>query len=573
MVYPEWVTTESEQRIHDDFVMFVWLLWKHLKLPNPTKRQRSIARYLQHGPRRRMVQAWRGAAKTWLTCAFILWRLYRNPQERVKIVSANEVKATENAVFIRRLIEEVPQLQFLRPRGRPGERDSVLAFDVGPADAAPTPSVSAVGITGQLTGGRASILVADDIEVPKNSFTEGMRERLAELVKEFDALIVPGGEIIYLGTPQTEQSIYNAVRKRGYECRIWPARFPSQAKIAKYDGALAEDILADIQLGAREHTSTDPERFSDLDLAEREGSYGRSGFALQFMLDTSLSDMERYPLKQSDLIYFDCAADDAPIRLAWTSDARQAVTGLANIGFAGDRLYRPMHVAEAREKYTGAVMVIDPAGRGKDQTAVGVVKALMGQLYLTALKGLKGGYEADALQAIADLAKAQQVKHILIESNFGDGMFQKLLEPYMAKTHPCTIEEYRSAGQKELRIIDDLEPVMNQHRLAIDSTVVRDELKVAEEDPKYSLLYQMTHLTRDRGSLRHDDKIEVVARACRYYREQMAVDHARAESAMRSKQRDEDFRKFEMAALGIKGKPPGSQFVSRTPQVLRRRPR
>jgi len=23
-------------------------------------------------------------------------------------------------------------------------------------------------------------------------------------------------------------------------------------------------------------------------------------------------------------------------------------------------------------------------------------------------------------------------------------MFQKLLEPYMAKTHPCTIQEYRS---------------------------------------------------------------------------------------------------------------------------------
>jgi hypothetical protein len=72
----------------------------------------------------------------------------------------------ENAVFIRRLIDEVPQLHFLRLRTGGGVRDSVLAFDVGPPDAAPAPSVSAVGITGRLTGGRATLLVADVIEVP-----------------------------------------------------------------------------------------------------------------------------------------------------------------------------------------------------------------------------------------------------------------------------------------------------------------------------------------------------------------------------------------------------------------------
>lgn len=567
--YPEWVTTESEQRIHDDFVMFVWLLWRHLKLPVPTKRQRAIARYLQHGPRRRMIQAWRGAAKTWLTCAYALWRLYRNPNERIKIVSANEDKATENAVFMRRLIDEVPELQFLRPRGN--QRDSVLTFDVGPADAHPTASVTAVGITGQMTGGRSTILVSDDVEVPKNSYTETMRERLAELIKEYDALVVPEGfDIIYLGTPQTEQSIYNVVRTRGYDCRIWPARYPDRAQIEKYEGALAEDILADLTAGAKVGTSTDPERFSDLDLAEREASYGRSGFQLQFMLDTTLSDAQRYPLKQADLIYFDCHGDDAPVRLAWTSDPRNAVTDLPNVGFAGDRLYRPLHVSQDRSKYTAAVMVIDPSGRGKDQTAVAVLKGVAGQLYLTALKGLKGGYEAEALQAIADLAKDQRVNHILIESNFGDGMFQKLLEPYLAKTHPCTIEEYRSVGQKELRIVDDLEPVMNQHRLAVDGAILRTEAELASEDPRYSFLYQLTHLTKARGSLRHDDKIEVVARGCRYFRDSMAIDHAKAEQAHKEKLRDKEFREYEEAVLGVHGRR-ANRFVNSEPSVLRRR--
>lgn len=566
--YPEWVTTESEQKLHDDFVMFVWFIWRHLRLPTPTKRQRSLCRYLQHGPRRRMLQAFRGIGKTWLTCAYALWRLYRNPQERVKIVSANETKAAENAVFIRRLIEEVPELQFLRPRM--GQRDSVLAFDVGPANASVTPSVSVAGIKGQLTGGRATILISDDVEVPKNSYTELMREQLAELIKEYDALVVPEGfDIIYLGTPQTEQSIYNLVRRRGYDCRIWPARYPDPKQVAKYDGALADDILADMRAGAKIGSSTDPERFTDLDLAEREGSYGRSGFMLQFMLDTSLSDSERYPLKQADLIFFDCDPEDAPTRVAWTSDPRSAVDDMPNVGFSGDRLHRPMHVSNDRAKYTGAVMVIDPSGRGKDETACGVVKALMGQLYLTSLKGFKGGYDDANLKAIANLAKDQKVKHILIESNFGDGMFQKLLEPHMAATYPCTIEEYRSTGQKELRIVDDLEPVMNQHRLVIDSKVARDEAKLAEDDPQYSFLYQLTHLTKDRGSLRHEDKLEVVSRACRYYREQLATDHTKAEQAHREKLRDKAFREYEQNALGTNGRI-ANRFLQKNPLVLRR---
>lgn len=579
-VYPEWVTTDGEKKIHDDFVYFVWMLWRHLKLPNPTKRQRAMARFLQQGPRRILIMAWRGAAKTFITCAYALWCLYRNPQERIKIISANEEKAKDNAVFIRRLIDEVPELQFLRPRG--AQRTSVLAFDVGPADAAPTPSVSALGITGQLTGGRASILISDDVEVPKNSWTESMRERLAELIKEYDALIVPGGRIIYLGTPQTEQSIYNIVRKRGYECRIWPARYPASDLVVKYDGALAPDVVTDLKAGAKVGTSIEPERFSDLDLAEREAVYAKSGFALQFMLDTSLSDAERYPLKQADLIYFDCQQDildtqgkviqraEAPVRLAWASDSRLAVTAVANLGFAGDRLYRPLHASETRSAYTGAVLVIDPSGRGKDHTAVCVVKSLDGQLYLTSMKGFKGGYEPDTLQAIVDLALVQQVKHVVIESNFGDGMFQKLIEPYFARTYPCTIEEWRATGRKELRIIEDVEPILNQHRLAIDSKVVEEDLKIAEDTPQYSFLYQLTHLTKEPGSLRHDDKIDVLAIAMRHFREAVAVDHQRAEAARRAKLRDEEFAAFERAALGYTTRRGGQQWVTTEPSVLRR---
>lgn len=73
---------------------------------------------------------------------------------------------------------------------------------------------------------------------------------------------------------------------------------------------------------------TDPQRFSDFDLLEREASYGRSGFALQFKLNTRLSDALKYPLKVSDLIVTDVATDSAPARLVWASDSQNIINEL-----------------------------------------------------------------------------------------------------------------------------------------------------------------------------------------------------------------------------------------------------
>jgi hypothetical protein len=415
--------------------------------------------------------------------------------------------------------------------------------------------VSAVGITGQLTGGRATILISDDVEVPKNSRTETMRELLSELIKEYDALVVPEGfDIIFLGTPQTEQSVYNAVRSRGYDCKIWPARFPTLAKLAIYGDALADDIRADWTPELVGKT-TEPERFSDLDLAEREGSYGRSGFALQFMLDTTLSDAERYPLKLSDLIVMDVDREVAHVKLTWASGPQQTWTELENPGLQGDRFYRPLYVSQDVAPFQGCVMVIDPAGRGKDETSYAVLRALNGMIYLVASGGLHGGATKENLQFLSVTARDFAAKEVLVEDNFGDGMFTILLEPYFTRIdeetgqpfYPVTVTEVHSSNaQKEIRIVEDLETVLNQHRLVVDKRVVEDDLKV--EEPKYSLFYQLTHLTKERGALRHDDRLEAVAIGCRYFRMALARNIERAEQEHKRKMRDAAIEEFMKVA-------------------------
>ena len=166
---------------YDDFPLFCNLVWKTIGLPPLTPVQTDIARTLQNPPSNRFIlEGFRGVAKSFLTCAYVVWSLWRDPQIKVMVVSANKERADANAVFIKKIIREIPFLSHLR--AREGQRDTQNLFDVGPAKADHSPSVKSVGIKGQLTGSRADIIVSDDVEVPLNSFTQVLRDQLFELV-------------------------------------------------------------------------------------------------------------------------------------------------------------------------------------------------------------------------------------------------------------------------------------------------------------------------------------------------------------------------------------------------------
>lgn len=552
------MTKHQERLMRSDFRNFLFFVWKFLGLPEPTPRQYEIAYHLQHGPKRKIVEGFRGIGKSWITAAYVIWRLWNNPQLKFLVVSASKDRSDAFSIFVKRLISEIPFLQHLRPRPEAGHRDSNIAFDVGPTKPAQAPSVKSVGIFGQITGSRADEIIADDVEVPGNSGTQDMRDKLLARVLEFEAIIVPDtGQITYLGTPQTEESIYNKLREKGYQAKIWPARYPALDKLHVYQGDLAESILEKVM----EDESycgkpTDPQRFNEIDLMEREAKWGRSGFALQFMLDTSLSDAEKYPLKLSDLIIMPLNPEKAPISIAWGSNPESQLKELPNVGFTGDRFYRPWRVDDKWTEYEGSVLAIDPSGRGADELAYCVIKQLHGYLFTTAFGGLQGGYDDINLLKLAKVAKEHSVNFVVVEANYGDGMFTKLFEPVLARVHPCKIEEVKHSIQKERRIIDTLEPVMNRHRLVIDLDAAKKDILENQDHPNYSLFYQMTRLTKERGALRHDDRIDVLSIGVAYWTEYMNRDEKKAEETWRDKQIQKELEVFLRHTVGNRGMPP-----------------
>lgn len=511
-----------------DFRNFMYIVWKHLNLPDPTPVQYDIAEFIQTAPKRAIIEAFRGVGKSYITAAFVVHQLLLDPQKKFMVVSASKQRADDFSTFTQRLILELPICQHLIATSE--QRWSKIAFDVRPALASGSPSVKSVGITGQLTGSRADIIIADDIEVPNNSMTQMMREKLSEAVKEFDAVLKPDGKILYLGTPQCEMSLYNTLTERGYKMRVWTARYPNIDNAEKAYGDRLAPTLWDAMHDAEEPLDgkpVDPMRFDDEDLMERELSYGRSGFALQFMLDTSLSDTDRYPLKLSDLMVMSIDKDKAPEKLVY--GVMKEIKDLPNVGLGGDKYFAPEATVGDYIDYDGSVLVIDPSGRGQDETAYAVVKMLNGYLYVADCAGISGGYSERTLTKLCEIAKEHKVNMVLIESNFGDGMFTELLKPFLKKIYPVTTEEVRHSKQKELRIIDTLEPVMNQHKLIIDPKVIQKDYDSVQHHPpekaqRYMLTYQMTRVTKQRGALAHDDRLDALAMGVAYWVEQMAAD-------------------------------------------------
>ena len=553
-IYDKTLTREELKSLVNDFRTYLNYVWEGINLPAPTPIQTDIASQLMTGDKRFLLEAFRGVGKTYICGAYVTWRLLRNPNEKVLIVSQSGAHSDAIAQFIRRLIFDLPILEHLIPEA--DMRNSVKSFDVSGCEVTVQPSVKSLGITSQLQGNRASILISDDVEGMQNSATEQMRAKLLATVAEYDAILqtTEQAQIIMLGTPQSGESIYNKMRDKGFRTVVYPARYPEDTDV--YQGTLAPYITTPLEKGEVAVGDCTDTRFTDQDLVEREASIGRSWFRLQYQLDTTLSDADRYPLKTSDFIVHDLDDNKGPISISYSSSRSSYMDDIPNIGFTGDNFFRAGHVDSEYVPYEYSIMSIDPSGRGKDETGYSVIKQLHGKIYIADVGGLHGGYTPENLTRMATIAKQHNCKLIVIESNFGDGMFSELLKPVLKTVYPCSIEEVRNNKQKEQRIIDVLEPLLNSHKLVIDATLVRNDVKAAVSDHKelpYSLIHQLTHINKDRGSLQHDDRLDALSMSLGFIVESVGVSSEEALARYKEEQLDADLERF-MQGVGVGGR-------------------
>jgi hypothetical protein len=526
--------------LQGDFKLFLQALWDQLDLPSPTRAQYAIADYLQDGPKRLQIQAFRGVGKSWITGAFVLWTLFKDPEKKIMIISASKERADNMSIFLQKLIIETPWLKHLRPKSDDA-RWSRISFDVlcSPHQA---PSVKSVGITGQMTGSRADLMILDDIEVPGNSMTELMREKLLQLCTEAESILTPKDDsrIMYLGTPQTTFTVYRKLAERNYRPFVWPSRYPKD--LTNYEGLIAPQLQEDIDNGAESGDATDPDRFDNEDLLEREASMGRSNFMLQFMLDTTLSDAEKFPLKMSDLIVTSVNPTEAPDNVIWCSDPKNVIKDLPTVGLPGDYFYSPMQLQGEWTPYSETICSVDPSGRGSDETAACYLSQKNGFLYLHEMRAYRDGYSDATLLNILRGCKKYNATTLVVETNFGDGIVSELFKKHLQQTKQrILIDEVRANVRKEDRIIDSLEPVLNQHRLVVDRGVIdwdyaSNQDSAPESRLLYMLFYQMSRMCREKYAVKHDDRLDCLAQGVKYFIDALSIS---AQEQINLKKREE----------------------------------
>lgn len=547
-----WGQVEDLQAAYPTFGPFLYDVMTDLMGFECSPLQLDIAEYLEHGPLYRMIQAQRGQAKTTITAAYAVWRLIHNPSARILIISAGGDMAAEIANWVIQIISGMDILECLRPDRSAGDRASVSAYDVHKELKGPekSPSIACVGITSNLQGKRADILIADDIESSKNSQTELMRERLRHLTKDFTS-INSTGDIIYLGTPQSIDSIYNGLPSRGYDIRIWPGRYPTKEEQENYGPWLAPMIKQALDANPELRTgggptgergqAVDPVLLPEEKLTAKEIDQGAAYFQLQHMLDTRLSDAERFPLKSDKLIFMDIGAKTVPITInvLRTPETRLPLPREFPIQ---DHYFRAHSFGSEFGEFQGTHMYVDPAGGGQngDETAYAVTKFMAGKVFLVDVGGVPGGLGDTSLDALTEIAKKWKPHQIDIEENYGNGALRNVWTPKLLREYSCKIEPVWESGQKELRIISTLEPIIGSGRLVVHQDLLQQDWSACQKYPtekrsSYSMFYQLSRITRDKDSLAHDDRLDALAGTCRHWVEHLRQDEKKAAAAAAQK--------------------------------------
>lgn len=573
----------ATERIKSDFRYCLWHIWEATKLCEKMplgELEFDLAHWIENGPPKRGALAFRWFGKSHIvTAAYTAFRLNKDPETKVLPVSKSLGHSKDLIKLIREWINDVWFLRWLHPENGRDKSDTTQFFDVGPSTPSAFHSVHAFGIGGMITGRRAHVVIPDDVETLQNTLTIEARARLDEEVKEFHHVAQFGAkEIVYIGTPHHEETLYAKLAKRGYAFRSWPKVYPQLKEVLL---SLAPLLQERLDSGATQPGDiTAPYRVTPDDIAAdmREGV---TNFGMQCGLVTNLGAVAQYPLRLADLIVFDNPHPrrdrKAPISVIYGRQTRNgqstAVEDIPMLGFAGDALHRPFYIDEHLETYTATKGAIDPAGKGSDRTGFAIGSHLNANIFLHLLEGLTGGASQENFDYIASTCRDHDARELILESNIDAmGTYAQLLEAAIRRhivrpggtdhdgvEYPngwaCSITTIHSTGQKELRLCTTLEPVLGAHQLIVHPRVVTplDSSTHPDEREIDHFQYQLTRLRRIPNCLAEDGKLDALQLLIHGFRHTLHADPGTRAKQARDRREAETIAKLKQWSVEAAG--------------------
>ena len=534
---------------YDSFPLFLIQVWKMMGHPYPTELQLDVARYIQEGQEKvkgtdktvlNIVFAFRGLGKSQIAIAYAAWRLRREPNLQVFIISQSERFAINFTNSFINLIENKQyHYDFLRClTAGPNDESSKMIYRVGPSTnkTEPTPSLTSKGMSSQIASARSALVIADDVSA--SSFDtvlqrEALRrtfENLVPLLVSPSIIEIGNPEILVLGTPNSNNSIYYELRdKYKYNMRIWTIKYPNLNDNENiYKGCLApiiQERITEENIGK----TTEPLRFSDERIKDIEITMGSAYFQQQMMLNTKLIDADKYPLKIQNIqvLSYDPFAGEAPgtFKNTFRNDfllRNHKGKIIDSVGLDGDLWYESMDIGEDR-KYQYTIMALDPSGKnvGSDAFACVILSVIGSNIYIRHIYSNIDGLTPEMNNKLIQMCIDYEVNEIFVEDK--DGSYTDLLNMIIRDHWTCGVHKTWPGGNmhKEDRIIKWIAPVLNSHKLAITRSIIGLDINNSKNMTlntrstggahDYSLFYQLTHIYNEKNALVHDDMVDCLA--------------------------------------------------------------
>lgn len=451
-----------------DFPLFL-VMWNRRQNQRTPAIHKRMARWLEEGWRkgdaRLLLMAFRSSGKSTICGLFAAWLLYTNPDLRILVIGAESALAEKLARNARRIIEKHPLTSGLKPgRADQWARDR---FTVNRSLELRDPSMLARGVSANITGTRADVIICDDVETPNTCDTPEKRRDLRERLAELNFILVPGGAALYIGTPHTYYTIYADAARR---------EIGEKHEFLKGFDRFLLPVLDE------EGKSAWPSRFTPEDIERVKISAGPNLFASQMML--------------------------RPVNIA------EGRLDPGSLQIYGGDLYYARELGQLH--IDGKPMVCasawwDPAfgnARGDHSVLAAVYADAEGSYYLHRLAYIKNDPDDAADEAsqqcwqVVQIAKELMLPSIAIETN-GIGKFlPAILRNELARARvPCAVMEISSRRPKDLRILE-----------AFDAVLAARKLRAHENVLKTPFVAEMQEW-RPGANKGHDDGLDAVAGA------------------------------------------------------------
>lgn len=214
---------------------------------------------------RLLLMAFRSCGKSTLVGIFCAWLLYRNPDLRIMVVAADDMLARKMVRNVRRILERHPLTSGLVPQK--ADQWASDRFTIMRTMELRDPSMLARGISSNVTGSRADMIIYDDVEVPNTCNTAEARHVLRDRLDESRFILTPQGTQIYVGTPHIYDTIYRTTKTDDCDAYL--------------------DEFNDLRIPVLNENSESvwPERFDISEIKAMKRQVGPNKFASQMMLE------------------------------------------------------------------------------------------------------------------------------------------------------------------------------------------------------------------------------------------------------------------------------------------------